>query len=376
MPLFNPPSSIQSALVAAKRGLGQAKILFVGDSFMEGEGASARANRCLDRLQAGLRSAYSISGTGVGLTPAGPYGTYLSVSSGWRTPATNSGTITPGWFGAQGNTHGRQFDTAGDYVEWTVNGTHADIVYAKSNLGTGDLQVRVDTVLILTIDADTGYSPGEIQRISLGAAGSHTVRITSTGSLALVDGIMVYNGDDTAGVTYWDCTRTQYTNASFKTSLDYQQGWPKFLPHLVVDDLVGTNEYLNNVDGTPAQVQTDLGTRFTTYKGLASRPTVVLLVPLRGSAIGAGANGRGYTWDQYVTVAKAAAASAGVITLDLNDYYSGVSKTGWFDADNLHPSDTGHQKMADALVATVGMNPTFAGSQARLGGGDSSSGFD
>ena len=345
-------SSWRTAITAAAAATGQARVLYVGESFVQGEGASARLNRWTDGLMSALRTRYTIAGSGVGLTPY-YYNTYLSVSAGWRHPGQPTTHTPPSWFVTQGN-RGVQIGSS-EYVEWTVTGDAVDVVYVQGNTGS-TFNVSVDGAFVTTINTNNAsYVPGRTARVSLGATGSHTVRCTAAGNVA-IDGIIAYNGDGAAGVTYWDCSIVGGTASDFEASTDYQMGWAQFLPHLVIDDLVGSNEFLNNTGTTPAQVANMLTTRINVYKALASNPVIVVMIPWNAPSIPAGANGSGYTADQYWTAAINAATAAGVSVLDLRSVYPTAGLQVWHDSDGLHPNDTGHGKIRDAmdsLLATL-----------------------
>lgn len=339
-------SSWRAAISAAAAGTGQARVLYVGDSFVQGEGASTRANRWVDSLMGALRTRYSIAGAGVGLTPY-YYNTYLSVSAGWRHPGQPTTHTPPSWFVTQGN-RGVQIGS-GEYVEWTVSGDSVDIVYAQGNTGA-DISVSVDGSFVKTISTNNAaYEPGHSGRVLLGSAGGHTVRCTAQGNVVIIDGVVTYNGDSTVGVTYWDCSIVGGAASDFNSETDYQMGWSQFLPHLVIDDLVGTNEFLNNTGATPTQVAAMLTTRINTYKALASNPVIVVMVPWNAPTIPAGANGSGYTINQYWTAAINAATVASVSVLDLRSVYPTAGSQAWHDGDGLHPNDTGHGKIRDAM---------------------------
>ncbi len=338
-------SSWGTALTAAAAGTGRARLLYVGDSFVQGEGASARPNRWADSLIGELRARHTIAGSGVGLT-AHHYNTYLSVSAGWRHPGQPTNLTPPSWFVTQGN-RGVQIGS-GEHVEWTVTGDAVDVVYVQGNTGS-TFNVSVDGAFVTAINTNNAsYVPGRTARVSLGSAGSHTVRCTAAGNVA-IDGIVTYNGDGAAGVSYWDCSIVGAAASDFTTSTDYQMAWTQFLPHLVIDDLVGTNEFLNNTGATPTQVANMLTARITVYKALASDPVIVVMVPWNAPAISQSANGSGYTINQYWTASINAAVAAGVAVLDLRAVYPTASTEAWHDSDGLHPNDTGHDKIKDAV---------------------------
>jgi hypothetical protein len=323
--------------------------LFIGDSLVEGEGASTRANRWIDALMTSLRSTKGIAGSGLGLTPASEYGTYLSVSSGWKNPASGSGRSGQSWMMSQG--FKGTIVASGGYVQWTVSGDSADLVFTMATAGYGNLVVAVDGVTVKTIVGTSGYAPGTIDHFSLGTAGSHTIRVTASGGDIFVDGIVVYNGDYTAGLTYWDCAHTSFTASDFAENTDYQQGWTRFLPHLVITDLVGGNEYLSDGE-SPTVVADRLTTMITTLKALASKPTIYLMVPMHSPGISTGPNGSGYTFAQYCTAAMNAATAAGASVLDLRAIYP-TPTSAWFDADALHPNNTGHAQIASAWTSVL-----------------------
>ncbi len=335
----------RQAVNDAAAGTGQARILCVGDSFVQGEGASARSNRWIDGLVGSVRSRYGIAGTGVGLTPY-YYNTYLSVSAGWRRPGQPTAMTPPSWFVTQSN-HGVQL-SAGEYVEWVVSGDAADIIYAQGSGQT--IVVTVDGVAAGSVNTNNAsYEPGHSYRVSLGALGSHTIRCTASGGVVVIDGVVSYGGDSMAGVTYWDCSIVGGTANDFVSSTDYQMSWVRFLPHLIIDDLVGSNEYLNNTGATPAQVASRLTDRIAVYKSLASQPVITVMIPWNAPGIPTGANGSGYTINQYWTAAINTAISAGVSVLDLRSIYPTAGSEPWHDADGLHPNNVGHTKIRDAF---------------------------
>jgi hypothetical protein len=355
-----PLSAYATSIAAAAAGTGKAKILFVGDSVVEGEGASVRANRWIDQLIQLIRTRYGIGGSGVGLT-AWHYATYLDVSAGWRTQ-TNSGVEDLSWFGTQGY-RGAVMDP-GTYVQWSVTGDSIDVVYAglQASDGGGSLVVAVDGSTVATINtaAADAYLPGLISHVSLGTAGAHTVRITESGSGtgALLDGIVVYDGDYTAGVTYWDCSHTAFTSDDFvDNSTDYQLGWANYLPTLIVDQLIGLNEY-NQSQATPSHVAANLTARIAVYKALASHPTIVVWVPMMTTSYTPNTpNSLGYTREQYYTAAIAAANAAGGVTVfDARSVYPSPDPSWFPTANGGELGDIGHQVTAtafDTYLATV-----------------------
>lgn len=360
-----PTTTIGKALAASKAGTAQTRMLVLGDSLTEGEGADARSKRWVDMLVSKLRTDLGISGSGVGLTPAA-YMTYLNVSAPWRTQGTTSGTVqAPPWFMTQGN-KGVNI-ASGASVTWTVTGDSADLVYCgtETGVGFGSFTISVDGTNVVTHDATAdGYTPGKIIHFSLGTAGSHTVKVTASGGYALIDGLVVYNGDYTSGITYWDCSHTGYTAAQFSSTddgsgddnEDYRLGWQNYQPHLVIDAQYGINDFFNNT-GTPSQVAANLTERFASYNALASKPTVIFAIPPI-SQDDLDTTWGSYHIDDYVNACITAAQAAGATIFDSRTAMGEpLPATDFAPEDSggghVHPNDTGQALFASALAETL-----------------------
>ncbi|WP_269304951.1 SGNH/GDSL hydrolase family protein [Aeromicrobium sp. HA] len=358
-------TTARNSLNAAAAGTGVSRWLWVGDSFVEGEGASTLANTFRMRTVASTRTLRSISGAALGLIPGRTYYTYLSASASWRAPSSGTATATPNWNISQG-TKGIRFTATGQYREWSVTGTAIDVLYLQAGgAGGGNLTVARNGTTVATINAnDSGqpYQPSKPYRITFPSRGTYTIRVTSGSTQGIVDGLVVYDGDDTGGgIIAYDCSRTGAQSNLIAVD-DIINGWTAIQPHLVIDDQVGSNDFLDAAR-SPSDVVGFLNTRLNAYAALASSPSVVILVPWRLAAT-AGTNALGFTYEQYVTAVKNACAahsySGSIRVLDLQDVYPTASSQAWHDADGLHPNNTGHQQIANALVSfidTLGVNP-------------------
>jgi len=358
-------TTARNSLNAAAAGTGVSRWLWVGDSFVEGEGATTLANTFRLRTVASTRTLRSISGAALGLIPGRTYYTYLSASASWRAPSSGTATATPNWNITQG-TKGIRFTATGQYREWSVTGTAIDVLYLQAGgAGGGNLTVARNGTTVATINAnDSGqaYQPSKPYRITFPSRGTYTIRVTSGSTQGIVDGLVVYDGDDTGGgIIAYDCSRTGAQSNLIAVD-DIINGWTAIQPHLVIDDQVGSNDFLDAARN-PTAVVGFLNTRLDASAALASSPTVVILVPWRLAAT-AGTNALGFTYEQYVTAVKNACAahaySGSIRVLDLQDVYPTASSQPWHDADGLHPNNTGHQQIANALVSfidTLGVNP-------------------
>ena len=357
--------TIHTALAAAQAGTERTRILAFGDSFVEGEGATERENRWLDRLVAGLRSRYGLTGAGRGLTyPL--YATYLDVSERWRYTLTGHSDAGPSpWPSSHQGLKGTVVN-AGGFVEWAIPGTSADVIWMSNWWGSpGSMEISVDGAVVATVPTGAAdYSPSAKHTVSLGADRWHILRVTASGGDVYLDGIVTHTTLD--DVTYWESAHTAYTASQMVVDdpgrRTYMDAWGDVLvPHLVIDDMVGNNEYLRD-QSSPSSVAALLSDRLARYAAIPTSPTVVILVPWYAPAIGTGPNGRGYTFADYVAACTTVAAAAGATIVDLRAVYPSAATQPWHDPDDLHPNDAGHQKIADALLSTLAAPAATSGS--------------
>lgn len=347
-PPYEP--SWMDAVADAAAGTAQARMMFIGDSFTEGEGPAARADRWIEKVVSGLRTSAGIAGTGLGHTPP-RYNTYLADSVSWRSPATASPTIANKVFAR----------SATGYFQWTITGTAYTVLY-NGGAGFGSLSVSTDGGAAETIAAASSGRALRWDKTGLGS-GSHTVRVTAGTGGGQVVGIIAYNGDSpTTGLTYLDWAWTGATSAQFAPGGTYDPTGIQFAPHLVIDGQNGANDHLTDIDtagGTPAPTPATVASRFTArvaeYRSWASSPLVALFVlPTMptGSAVNeAQTNSQGYTLNDYRNACVSAATALDVPVIDCRTL---VTLTlGDLASDNLHIEAAGHQAVADGIIDAV-----------------------
>lgn len=332
-----------ASLAEAANGTGRANILFVGDSYFEGVGlgSSGRPNRFIDRLVDALRAEHDIAGSGLGYVP-----TRFESNPGFPA-ATGTGTSNYSNSENYQARHGAQ-PTNARYLEWTVVGDSVDLLHATS-AGAGSLAVSIDgggSIDSFSLNSATSYA--NVRHYSLGTSGSHNFRITSTGTTG-VDGIVVYDGDYTAGISYWDCARGGSSSEHFQPSTGASLGWVNGNFHLVIESLYG-NDFLDNL-ATPATAASRFQARVSRYKSLSSNPTIVTILYWDLANYNT-ANSLGYTHGQYRDAIRAVATTEEVTILDLSTLYGTVSSS-YLTLDNIHPNAAGHQLIADCLLDTL-----------------------
>jgi len=345
------------ALTNAIAGTGQARTLYVGDSIMEGEGASSTLNRATAKLMAGIRAKYGIAGSSPGMIGCF-HNINLPESVNWKNPLSASSGITPNaWFSTQAK-RGADFNAAGYFAQWTVVCDSFDVVHLQGTGDGGSLSISVDGGAATVINTSTGtFLCSRRTHINIGGApASHTIKVTITAGGAAVDGIVPYVGDYTAGLTWWDCADYGDTSNNFMDSGNPVQpllNLDDFAPHLIVDNIVGTSDY-NNGSITPTTTAANLTSRLNAYNALPTTPTVLLVATYQINSQLTTPNAAGFTMQQYFDACKTAGLAKGAKWLDLNVVYpTFAQQSGWLASDNGHPSNTGHQKIADAMLAAV-----------------------
>lgn len=327
------PMQFWKAAAAAKN----ATALFIGTSMTEGQGASAKAKRWLDLIQAPVRANAAVAGGGVGYLPAlywvyAPDSVWTPYSAQTGTHATDFGAYSPG----------RRADTmsAGATTTYTVTGTSADLWWIA---GYGSFTYKVDGGAAVT--ANTAGTAGQLTKtpITLGAAGTHTVLITATTAVHFA-GIMVYNGDATSGIRFVDAAKT---GSEINDFAGMGQVWAAFAPDLAVIEL-GVNEFNRN-NATAAQVKARLQSLISDIRGAVGKSLSIAVVVIGGTPPTPA--GQTEDWATYKAAIRAVATddpSVQVISWESLGNAPGPNFTS-----DLHYTDTGQQAVADLMVPAL-----------------------
>lgn len=328
---YAPLRSWYSAL--AGRRFDHATVMVVGDSISEADGASTVSAGFVARLGENLRARYGGTGNGFGYLAA----RYAAVPA--MCPLTSTGAALDRSYGPGGRAVQL---TAGQRLSGTVTGTSVRVLYARSS---GTFTVTVDGGSSVTVDSSSGVTDGNVSAaVSLGAAGAHSVSVTGATGTVIIDGLLVFNGDESAGVRVLECAHGGNTAQNYVDDANYPSWVTAFAPSLVVFHL-GTNEAYQNV--TPATLQANLTTLFgRTRAAVSPAPALCVVIPPAS-----GENGT-TPWSQYADAIRAAATADGhVAVFDLEARMGDdTPASGLMTSDNVHPNDRGHAFIADALA--------------------------
>jgi hypothetical protein len=181
----------------ANRDAAPVKTLHLGDSVTAGARAGSWAAHYANVLAKRLAASFPcISGNPVGgaWVPA-----FQSSGNGPVSQMTSSTGTAPsqGSFGIGASS---AFIGSGTSATYTVTGTSVNI-WAVQATSSRTFNVSIDggTDSLVTVPAAGATTDGYLVNFSLGAAGSHTVKITNVSGNTNIGGLDVYNGDETKG---------------------------------------------------------------------------------------------------------------------------------------------------------------------------------
>lgn len=341
-----------------------ANIICLGDSITEGQGATVSLdtgfeNRWLARLRDMLRSRFPTPGM---TNPTGGGRGYINVAGtgegSFTWPTTINGS--PPAISTGPKASGLQLNTTGQSVVYSLNGDSCDIMWQQVAFG-GTFSYQVDGNAAVNVSTNGGSTlDGKITHVSLGAAGAHTLTLAWVSGNANVDGVAEYNGDFSAGIHVHDAGHFGWQTSSWLSPLT-AAGGPSFaiaaLSPAVVVITLGVNDQFSNV--APATYQANLQSIISDIKVRLTAPFpsfVLLMMPPR--------QGQGtytYAWSQYISAANAVAAAdssgiagASVVSVcDASQRMPGADADVygfWHAGDLVHPSNKGHDYIADFLT--------------------------
>jgi lysophospholipase L1-like esterase len=335
----------------ANRHYKLANIAVLGDSIVEGQGATVFERRWITRLQDQLRAKLPTQGlTGGG---RGFIASFMSGETSYTAPTTTA-NLAPGagTWGPKRQTG--KLDAAGKSVTFNIVGTSIDILYLAGS--TGVISITVDGGTATTLNTAGTLLDGRKYRVTFGAGGAHTVVIAySSGAGSYVHGVIEYNGDENKGIQVHDCGHYGFnsgTGGSGWLSVDTSAyGWPAAVAALGVDLLViaiGTNDPGAGI--SPTQHQTNVTNLISVlragYAAIGATAPPIVLAPYGGPGSASA------TWADYVTAQHSVGASdSKVVVADLSlRVPNAATNTGAIYTDTVgHLSDIGHSLFGDIV---------------------------
>ncbi|MGG7308327.1 SGNH/GDSL hydrolase family protein [Curtobacterium sp. AB451] len=341
------PLATWNAAVADRAGE-PANWVALGDSITEGQGASARSTRWMDRTLDGLRTEHPTDGVtgGAGYLPAqfavyGPDSTW----GDWATASTGSS----------------QFDAtvpdlgyrsvamqAGASRTYPFTGTGIDIWWARYP-GSGDFTYSVDGGAPETVATTGTASAGTTTRVDGLSSGEHSVTVTAVAPFSLL-GFTIFDGDRDAGIHRYDSAHSGSTIATFtKDQEGFLTAMRRAAPDLITITLGGN-------DASKLSPE-ELGTQYVAFlKALAALPTKPSLLVIGEFTPASGmTDGMASPWSTYLAEIENAAGKGGAAFVGMADTFpeADYSGTGIYSTDGIHPNDAGQRRIAKLVLATL-----------------------
>jgi lysophospholipase L1-like esterase len=353
-PLLYDSTKLRSWRVAlGKRANTPVDILVLGDSLIEGQGASAAANRFHDRLLARLRTEYQPAGVtgGEGYVPAAYIAT--GVTDRWTFTGTTAVREDLGGLGERTVTL-----AVSATASLTFTGTALKVMYAKGPTA-GTFSWAIDGGAATNVIANNAtISGGNVVDITGLSDASHTVVVTGLSNTTYLEGAMVLRGDSTSGMRIWGAGHSgwqsdDHANVGVVSAMDSVAA---VQPDLVLVHL-GLNDYGSQSQTriAPAAMATNFDTIAANIRAVCTiAPSFVWLIPYERTVVPTVLA----TWEEYRQAYKDFAANDGQIGLvdigaAIGSFAGSTDPYGIDAGDFVHPNDAGHQVMADAVFRVI-----------------------
>lgn len=353
--------TVRAALAA--RATTPFNIVCLGDSMTEGQGATAFGNRWVDVLRTTLRSRFPTAGVTGGAGLISPTNGLVSESA-TVFPVVNASTVlTNSQSGPK--KRNRRFTGAGQISTWTVTGTSADIMYWQGTT-TGTVKWSVDggaTTNLATAGASS--AGGTMLRISLGASGVHTVAIEWVSGTSYIEGLVVYDGDETAGIRVHEAGKSgesayNWDQVNHEATTAWSRSVAQLNPHLVIIGL-GINDFHAGTV-TKAQYKSALSSMIADIRtNTATDPTFMLIGYPKPND-----TGNDPFTQFYDAMFEIADADAEIVSWDSSPWIrDSTTDTEGLYSGTTHFSDLGHARFGAWMAYTLTNTITLSNPQQR-----------
>lgn len=349
------------ALARAKGGTGACNLMWLADSIGEGALNASPNLRFLDLVRDQLRDTWQPAGVagGYGYVPA-----RINIS-GYANPFVNAGGTASSLVGL--GLRAVRLTGAGQTLTLTMTATRFGLRYYQAGTGVpGSFKWSIDGGATTTVNS--GVSPAEISKVlnlDTGSSASHTLLIEWVSGTVYVEGAMVYDGDEAAGIRVWDASSGGATTQTFQdtafnsSAQNWLAGMAGIPPDAVFIALGGNDySYLRAADSrgqTPAQVAANyltiaglIRTTATTY-GIKT-PSIVFVVGYNWPAFTTG-GAFATQWSDFDHAITGAAIQDGAVgLLNLNRRFGDRADLLGLIADTVHLTALGSGFYANPVV--------------------------
>jgi lysophospholipase L1-like esterase len=270
--------------------------------------------------------------------------------------STSGGTQTSGGAGYGFNRYSRLLTGSGNSITFSFTGTGFDLFYVQY-ASANSFTWAVDGGGATTVNAQgTVNNAAKVQIRSLSAA-AHTVTVTWVSGTVLINGGMIYNGDEAVGIRSWTMAFPSTRSSDWWVpAANYWWGAciPNILPDLVTIEL-GPNDFAQASPVTVANFKSNLQSIIAQIKTSSGKIPSFVLLPVWPLNPAAGID----TWPNYVNAMYEIAladSDGAVCVFDLQQRTGstyGTTHGGILDADLVHPSLLGARYIGEAMAQFV-----------------------
>lgn len=332
----------------------------IGNSTVEGEGATAFTSRLVAQANRAIRLANGLSG-GLGFVPIASTG-----ESSFSWPVAQSGGGSWGT-APQGPVRSAQYmNSSGSFsMVMPAATTSVQIMfYDDGSSSQFSYQAGSGGVITETVSANTG--DGALTS-SITISGGETLTIAWVSGVVYMEGIVHYAGDESSGITLhgcghygWQAGQASDSNAWNQTGYGSGYAWQPSIAALnpsAIGIMLGVNDASTSVGNyTAAQFGTNLQALITGLRATSGLTTTPLLLIAEYQAQEAVTDAGG--WAAYVAAIRSvAAANQNTHVIDLNYRLPSIASGAYggvlYAGDEYHPSDLGHALIGEIIAAGV-----------------------
>lgn len=348
----------------ANRDNAPAKIVGIGDSWMEYRTVNAWGKQYTQLLMQRLRAKYPTSGIGsgggVGYIPIQNVSIFAPYANPWATTGAPTQSFVSGGLGLRYSVFG-----SGQSAIITFTGTQAVIHYLKSNTSRIGYY-KIDGGTAQTFETNSGAisDDGYVTTTAV-ASGTHTLEVGwSSGGQVYIAGAAFFDGDLAKGIHMYEGGHTAYRTTDYLSASPGGAAHIKRVASLApacVLLALGQNDYaLSSGFNSAATYKANLKSIIADLRAAGVTASFLLMTSADTTAIKAA--GQTSTWAQMVQGAKEVASedtggpggASGVYHLALSDPGRIPASTGtqqgvWADA-GAHLGNAGHSWITDILV--------------------------
>jgi lysophospholipase L1-like esterase len=229
--------------------------------------------------------------------------------------------------------------------------TGIDILWCGTG-NPGHFRWRIDGGAWTDVNQQVDNYGGRVTPIRGLSAASHTLDVDWVSGVALLEGAMIYNGDEETGVRVWNGARGGAQTVTFSAGGTWWLDSLATVAPELVTIMLGVNDYANNI--AVATFSARLQTIITNVRVTVPTAQILLVAPYQAYVAAPAA-----PWSDYVAAMEAICqADPSVLFTSLVGVFGGytdppVGGSALIAADRVHPTPAGHTLIASEIDKAI-----------------------